>query len=70
MRCKKCGFENKEGRKFCSKCGTELSVKCPKCGFVNDPDDKFCGECVAKLIGKEKCFNNFIVAELRSYEIS
>ncbi len=26
MRCKNCGFENKEGAKFCTKCGSTLEV--------------------------------------------
>jgi len=49
MKCPKCGSDNKEGRKFCSKCGTKLEISCPKCGFMNDPDDAFCGGCGEKL---------------------
>jgi class 3 adenylate cyclase/tetratricopeptide (TPR) repeat protein len=50
MRCPKCGTDNKQGRKFCSKCGTKLENVCPECGFRNDPDDDFCGGCGAKLV--------------------
>jgi len=49
VKCSKCGFDNKEGRKFCSRCGAKLENVCPKCGFRNDPDDAFCGGCGAKL---------------------
>jgi class 3 adenylate cyclase/regulation of enolase protein 1 (concanavalin A-like superfamily)/tetratricopeptide (TPR) repeat protein len=49
MRCPKCNTENKEGRKFCSKCGSKLENVCPKCGYKNDLDDTFCGECGVEL---------------------
>src|SRR5262245_14059272 len=45
MRCVGCGTENKEGRRFCSKCGEPLPVPCASCAFVNDPGDEFCGAC-------------------------
>ncbi len=51
MKCPECGSDNKEGRKFCSKCGSKLENICPECGFVNDPDDMFCGGCGARLVG-------------------
>ena len=43
MRCPKCGVSNKEGRKFCSKCGAKLENVCPECGFRNEQGDAFCG---------------------------
>jgi class 3 adenylate cyclase len=49
MRCSKCGSENREGRKFCTNCGTPLLAACPKCGAVVEPDEKFCGECGTAL---------------------
>lgn len=49
MQCPKCGLDNREGRKFCSKCGAKLENVCPECGFRNDPDDAFCGGCGTKL---------------------
>jgi predicted ATPase/class 3 adenylate cyclase/regulation of enolase protein 1 (concanavalin A-like superfamily) len=49
MKCPKCHTDNKEGRKFCSNCGSKLENVCPKCGFRNDPEDGFCGECGATL---------------------
>ena|SRR5215469_14842368 len=45
MSCSKCGAENIEGRKFCSKCGGLLARSCPKCGAANEPGADFCGEC-------------------------
>jgi hypothetical protein len=49
MTCPSCGTENREGRKFCSKCGTPLASGCPSCGAQNEPGDAFCGECGAAL---------------------
>src|SRR5512145_2948790 len=49
MTCPSCGTENREGRKFCSQCGTPLALACPTCGAPNEPDERFCGECGAAL---------------------
>ncbi len=49
MKCPKCGTQNREGRKFCSQCGSKLGWKCPKCGFDNEADEQFCGECGTKF---------------------
>ena len=49
MRCSKCGADNREGRKFCTNCGTPLLAACPKCGATVEPDEKFCGECGTAL---------------------
>ena len=32
MECPKCQYENREGAKFCRKCGARLELTCPKCG--------------------------------------
>ena len=45
MRCSRCQAENREGRRFCSKCGAALAITCASCGFVNEPGDEFCGGC-------------------------
>src|SRR5215472_1771762 len=50
MRCAKCGSDNREGRKFCGKCGGPLARLCRKCGASNEPGEDFCGECGASLI--------------------
>jgi hypothetical protein len=49
MRCSKCGSDNREGRKFCTNCGTPLVATCPKCGAAIEPEEKFCGECGAAI---------------------
>jgi class 3 adenylate cyclase len=53
MRCAKCGTDNREGRKFCSSCGTSLAIACLKCGTSNLPGEQFCGECGAPLSATE-----------------
>jgi len=47
--CPACGTENREGRRFCSRCGAALEVACPSCGAANDPEDAFCGACGTPL---------------------
>ena len=49
MRCSKCGSDNRDGRKFCTTCGTALLASCPKCGAPIEPGASFCGECGATL---------------------
>jgi class 3 adenylate cyclase/tetratricopeptide (TPR) repeat protein len=49
MPCPRCQHENREGRRFCSKCGAALGASCPACGFTNEPGDEFCGGCGARL---------------------
>ena len=49
MRCSKCGNENREGRKFCTTCGTALVASCPKCGAPIHQGESFCGECGTAL---------------------
>ncbi len=49
MKCAKCGADNREGRKFCSKCGGALARSCPQCGTANETGDDFCGECGTSL---------------------
>jgi class 3 adenylate cyclase len=45
MKCPKCGFENREGAKFCSECATKFELACPQCGTINPSGSKFCDEC-------------------------
>jgi predicted ATPase/class 3 adenylate cyclase len=45
MKCPKCQFDNREGIKFCEKCGTSMEFVCAKCGAKIPPDRQFCGEC-------------------------
>jgi len=39
LTCASCGAGNREGRKFCSECGTALAVPCPSCGAANEPGE-------------------------------
>jgi len=45
MKCPKCQTENPETKKFCRKCGANLSLLCPQCSCEYLPGDEFCGEC-------------------------
>src|SRR6516225_4908611 len=47
MRCSKCGTDNREGARFCDKCGGKFSPKCASCGVENRTDAKFCDSCGA-----------------------
>ena len=49
MLCPSCRTENREGRRFCSKCGAALALACASCGFTNEPTDEFCGGCGVSL---------------------
>jgi class 3 adenylate cyclase len=49
MLCHRCHTENREGRRFCSKCAAPLALVCPSCGFTNEPGDEFCGGCAQTL---------------------
>ena len=51
MLCLRCRTENREGRRFCSKCAAPLAVVCASCGFTNDPGDAFCGGCGQRVTG-------------------
>ena len=49
MLCSKCKHENRDGAKFCLKCGAKLESVCPKCGAKLPPGAMFCDECGAKV---------------------
>jgi class 3 adenylate cyclase/tetratricopeptide (TPR) repeat protein len=51
MKCPKCQFENRESKKFCTKCGAKLELRCPRCNSEIEPGESFCGECGQKLDG-------------------
>ena len=50
MKCPKCQFDNREGAKFCKKCGAELVHNCPQCNTSYTPDSLFCDECGFDLL--------------------
>src|SRR2546429_3025486 len=54
MRCPSCGFDNREGAKFCNECGTRLALRCTSCGAENPSGAKFCSECGSALAGRQK----------------
>jgi len=49
MECTKCQFENREGAKFCRKCGNKLELICPSCSHSYQTDSIFCDECGHEL---------------------
>jgi class 3 adenylate cyclase len=49
MRCPQCGFENRDGVRFCEECGGKLEVTCSACGAAIPPGRKFCGNCGQSL---------------------
>jgi class 3 adenylate cyclase/tetratricopeptide (TPR) repeat protein len=51
MKCPKCQFENREGAKFCKKCGIAFEAKCPSCGHSYGPESVYCDECGHTLVG-------------------
>ena len=48
MKCPQCRLENREGAKFCRKCGAKLELICPECSTLLTPDCLFCDECGSK----------------------
>lgn len=51
MACSSCGFENREGSRFCVECGAPLALRCPSCSAEYRAGQKFCGECGTALTG-------------------
>lgn len=49
MQCPKCQSDNKDGAKFCGKCGSKLALICHQCNSENDIDNHFCNECGQRL---------------------
>jgi class 3 adenylate cyclase/tetratricopeptide (TPR) repeat protein len=49
MLCPTCKIDNKAGGRFCTACGSQLTVACVTCGFSNAPGDRFCGGCGSAL---------------------
>jgi class 3 adenylate cyclase len=54
MKCSECQFENREGAKFCKKCGNEFKLLCPSCGHPYQVDSLFCDECGCNLGSSKK----------------
>src|SRR5215212_1273730 len=49
MQCPQCRAKNREGRRFCARCGESLALACAACGFANEPGEDFCGGCGTPL---------------------
>src|SRR5579863_7876291 len=49
MRCNRCSAENRDGAKFCDKCGAKISPRCASCGAEVRADARFCDSCGAPL---------------------
>jgi NMD protein affecting ribosome stability and mRNA decay len=49
MICPSCGFENRAGSNFCSRCGHSLSLACPACAVAEGAEDRFCAKCGTAL---------------------
>lgn len=47
--CPSCKALNPKGAKFCTSCGTKLTVQCPSCGADIQGNSKFCPECGTSL---------------------
>ena len=45
MKCGRCGFENRSGILYCTKCGAGIGSLCAECGSGVSPDDRYCGHC-------------------------
>jgi class 3 adenylate cyclase len=45
MLCSSCNHDNREGQRFCTKCGATLTLVCSSCGAGAEPNETFCGAC-------------------------
>ena len=52
MECPRCQSGNREGRRYCARCGAPLTVECPACGAANQTHENFCGGCGKPLAGR------------------
>jgi class 3 adenylate cyclase len=50
-------FENREGAKFCKRCGAKLEHTCPQCSAPLTPDSLFCDECGYDLQPPKEVFD-------------
>lgn len=51
MKCPYCTTSNREGRRFCSRCGVLLGWACGRCTFFNHLGERYCGGCGAPQSG-------------------
>lgn len=53
MKCTYCTTPNRDGRRFCSRCGVMLGWACPRCAFFNLLGEQHCGGCGVPHSGAE-----------------
>src|SRR4029079_19695308 len=53
MLCPTCSTRNSPESRYCSQCGSALTMMCSSCGRANDRKARFCSECGNKLRGDE-----------------
>jgi tetratricopeptide (TPR) repeat protein len=59
VQCPKCQFDNREGAKFCKRCGIKLEYTCPQCSASLTPDSLFCDECGYDLKSSKETLAEF-----------
>jgi class 3 adenylate cyclase len=52
VRCNCCGFDNREGARFCLVCGDKLEHCCPACGVTVPPSARYCDACGHRMPGE------------------
>lgn len=53
MKCTYCTTPNRDGRRFCSRCGVMLGWACHRCAFFNHLGEQHCGGCGVPHSGTE-----------------
>ena len=49
MKCPECSSDNREGARFCRRCGATVPLVCAQCGADLLPDTLFCDACSAQV---------------------
>ncbi|MBF0614471.1 MAG: tetratricopeptide repeat protein [Magnetococcales bacterium] len=49
MNCTQCHLDNRQGVRYCTRCGTPLVAICPQCHAPRTPEDLYCGACGIRL---------------------
>ncbi len=50
MLCPICKTDNKSGGRYCTACGSQLTLTCASCSFANAPGDRYCADCGKALV--------------------
>ncbi|MBF0340971.1 MAG: tetratricopeptide repeat protein [Magnetococcales bacterium] len=51
MNCSQCHLDNRQGVRYCTRCGSPLLAVCPQCRAPRAGEDIYCGECGFRLPG-------------------